>query len=108
MTVSMTPLARVTVTLPEDLLRQMDRAQKNRSAFVAQAVQLELERRTAEELRLSLDNPHPETEEIEALGLTQWAAELPEDTGELVDFANSRPVSWEPGRGWVEAPDVKP
>src|ERR1017187_5167486 len=49
---------RVTVTLPSDLVRDIDRREKNRSKFVAEAVRNELDRRRRDELRRSLHNPH--------------------------------------------------
>ncbi len=51
---------RVTVTLSNDLVQDIDRREKNRSKFVADAVRNELDRRRREELRKSLMNPHPE------------------------------------------------
>ena len=59
----MVSIERVTVTLPNDLIRDIDRREKNRSKFVADAVRNELDRRRREELRRSLQNPHPETAE---------------------------------------------
>lgn len=38
----MAGLERVTVTLPQDLVRDIDRREKNRSKFVAEAVRREL------------------------------------------------------------------
>src|SRR5580704_13723503 len=50
---------RVTVTLPDELIRDIDRREKNRSKFIAEAVRNELDRRRRDELRRSLENPHP-------------------------------------------------
>ena len=58
------PAARVTVTLPADLVEDIDRAERNRSAFVLEAVRRELRRRRREQLRRSLDAPHPETRKM--------------------------------------------
>ena len=41
----MASVERVTVTLPNDLVRDIDRREKNRSKFVAEAVRHELDRR---------------------------------------------------------------
>ena len=41
----MANVERVTVTLPDNLLRDIDRLEKNRSKFVAEAVRRELDRR---------------------------------------------------------------
>ena len=77
---------RVTVTLPNDLVRDIDRREKNRSKFVAEAVRNELDRRRREELRRSLHNPHPESAELAEQGLEEWTRGLPEeDTEALVD-----------------------
>ena len=94
---------RVTVTLPNDLVRDIDRREKNRSKFVAEAVRNELDRRRREELRRSLDNPHPESVEFTDEGLEAWARSLPEDDTEaLVDSSAGKAVRWVPGEGWVE------
>ena len=52
---------RVTITLPSELVREMERREKNRSKFIAEAVRNELERRRRDELHRSLANPHPES-----------------------------------------------
>jgi Arc/MetJ-type ribon-helix-helix transcriptional regulator len=94
---------RVTVTLPDDLVREIDRREKNRSKFVAEAVRHELDRRRRAELRLSLQNPHPESLELADQGLEEWTRSLPEeDTEALVDSSIGKPVRWVPGEGWVE------
>jgi hypothetical protein len=94
---------RVTVTLPDDLVREIDRRERNRSKFVAEAVRRELDRRRRAELRRSLNNPHPESAELAEQGLQEWSRGLPEeDTEALVDTGAGRPVRWVPGEGWVE------
>ena len=94
---------RVTVTLPNDLVRDIDRREKNRSKFVAEAVRNELDRRRREELRRSLDNPHPESADLAEQGLEEWTRGLPEeDTESLVDRNAGKPVRWVSGEGWVE------
>ena len=94
---------RVTVTLPHDLVKDIDRREKNRSKFVAEAVRHELDRRRRAELRRSLQNPHPESAELAEWGLEEWTRGLPEeDTGALVDSSAGMPVRWVPGEGWVE------
>ena len=57
----MVSVERVTLTLPNDLVRDIDRRENNRSKFVAEAVRHELDRRRRAELRRSLQNPHPES-----------------------------------------------
>jgi Arc/MetJ-type ribon-helix-helix transcriptional regulator len=94
---------RVTVTLPNDLVRDIDRREKNRSKFIAEAVRNELDRRRRDELRRSLDNPHPESAELAQQGLEEWARGLPkEDAAALLDGNVGRPIRWASGEGWVE------
>src|SRR6266852_5004188 len=93
---------RVTVTLPNDLLRDIDRREKNRSKFVAEAVRRELDRRRRAELQRSLQNPHPESADLAEQGLEAWTRDLPaEDTEALVNHGAGKPVQWVPGKGWV-------
>ena len=99
----MASVERVTVTLPDDLVRDIDRREKNRSKFVAEAVRRELDRRRRAELRRSLQNPHPEGRELAEQGLEEWSRGLPdEDTEGLVDSSAGKAVRWVPGEGWVE------
>ncbi len=99
----MVSVERVTVTLPDDLVRDIDRREKNRSKFVAEAVRRELDRRRRAELRRSLDNPHPEGGELAEQGLEEWSRGLPEEDAEaLVDSSAGKTVRWVPGEGWVE------
>ena len=94
---------RVTVTLPNDLVRDIDRREKNRSKFIAEAVRNELDRRRRDELRRSLDNPHLESAELAEQGLEEWTRGLPEeDAAALVDSDAGRPIRWVSGEGWVE------
>ena len=94
---------RVTVSLPDDLLRDIDRQEKNRSKFVAEAVRRELERRRRIELERSLANPHPDSVELAEQGFEDWTTLLPdEDAGGLVDMTAGREVRWVPGEGWEE------
>jgi len=99
----MAAVERVTVTLPHDLVRDIDRREKNRSKFVVEAVRHELDRRRRAELRRSLENPHPESAELAEEGLQEWMRSLPEEDAEaLVDSSAGKPVRWVPGEGWVE------
>ncbi len=99
----MAGVQRVTVTLPTDLLRDIERREKNRSKFVAEAVRRELDHRRREELRRSLENPHPESAELAEQGFAEWTRSLPEeDTEALVDRGAGKPVRWTVGEGWVE------
>src|SRR5712691_2922319 len=99
----MASVERVTVTLPNDLVRDIDRREKNRSKFVAEAVRRELGRRRRAELRRSLRDPHPESADLAELGFAEWMRSLPaEDAEGLVDSKAGKAVRWVPGQGWVE------
>jgi hypothetical protein len=99
----MAGIGRVTVTLPNDLVRDIDRREKNRSKFIAEAVRNELDRRRRDDLRRPLDNPHPESAELAEQGLEEWTRGLPEeDAAALVDSNAGRPIRWVSGEGWVE------
>ena len=94
---------RITVTLPNGLVRDIDRQEKNRSKFVAEAVRRELDHRRRQELRRSLQNPHSESKELSESGLEEWSIGLPqEDAGALVDGSAGKAIRWVPGEGWVE------
>jgi hypothetical protein len=94
---------RVTVTLPHDLVRDIDRREKNRSKFIAEAIRNELDRRRRDELRRSLNNPHPESAELAGQGLEEWTRGLPEENAAaLIDSNAGRPIRWIAGEGWVE------
>ncbi len=94
---------RVTVTLPVELVEDIDRREHNRSRFVLEAVRRELKRRRREELNRSLQKPHPETSELADAGFEEWGSRLPEEkASDLVDVRAGRSVRWMPGRGWIE------
>ena len=94
---------RVTVTLPTDVVRDIDRLEKNRSKFVLDAVRHELQRRRREELGRSLRNPHPEGAQLADAGFDEWAGSLPGDEAtNLVDLQAGTAVRWVLGEGWVE------
>jgi post-segregation antitoxin (ccd killing protein) len=93
---------RVTVTIPSDLLRDVDRLERNRSRFIQDAVRHEVERRRTEELARSLRNPHPESTLLAAEGMAEWAARMPgEDAEGLVRADAGRRVHWVEGQGWI-------
>jgi post-segregation antitoxin (ccd killing protein) len=94
--------ARVTVTLPADLVDEIDRVEANRSRFVAVAVEHEIERRRREALLASIRSPHPESVALAAEGLAEWSALAAEGDSDLVDPSRGTPVRWVEGRGWVE------
>jgi hypothetical protein len=97
----MADVERVTVTLPADLLEDIDRLERNRSRFIAQAVRHELSRRRRSALQQSIGSPHTETSELVETGLADWARELPADE-HLVDPAGGMAVRWVEGRGWLK------
>lgn len=98
----MATTARVTVTLPIDLVEGIDRIERNRSRFITEAVEHELVRRRREGLLRSLANPHPEAAELAETGLADWGASLPVGDEGLVDESAGKPVRWVEGRGWLE------
>lgn len=96
-------LSRVTVTLPEDLVAEIDRSTPNRSRFVLEAITRELARRRRAALRLSLSEPHAESLSVAEAGVAEWGGSFPaEDAEGLVDPAQGRSVRWVEGKGWVE------
>ena len=99
----MSNVERVTVTLPIDLLKDIDRREKNRSKFVVQAIRYELARRRRADLHRSMRNPHPEGIELAQQGFDEWVRGLPEeDAGALVDPSAGKAIRWIPGEGCVE------
>jgi hypothetical protein len=97
---------RVTVTLPAEILKNIDRQARNRSKFILTAVQHELQRRRREELRRSLRSPHPESLETEELGIDEWASRLPDEAGaDILDPSAGKEIRWVPEEGWVEVDD---
>jgi hypothetical protein len=76
---------RVTVTLPVELIKGMDHFGRNRSRFIAEAVEHELVRRRRDGLLRSLENPHPEAAELAEKGLADWGTSPPEGDEGLVD-----------------------
>lgn len=98
----MSSAERVTVTLPAELVRGIDRYERNRSRFIAEAVEHELVRRRRAELVRSLSNPHPEAAELAESGVAEWGASLPSGDEDLVDVSAGKSVRWVEGQGWVD------
>ena len=93
---------RVTVTLPANVVEDIDRVEPNRSRFILEAVRHELRRRRKEDLRRSLRGPHPESGQLAEEGFSEWATSLPdEEASDLVDLKAGTPVRWIRGEGWV-------
>jgi hypothetical protein len=93
---------RVTVTLPVELVESIDRFERNRSRFITEAVERELDRRRRDGLLRSLKNPHQEAADLAETGLADWGASLHEGDEGLVDVNGGKPVRWVEGQGWVE------
>ena len=96
-------MKRVTVTLPEALVSEIDRWESNRSRFVMIAAERELEARRRQALERSLASPHPESSQVAEAGLEEWDAGWTAEEEGLVDRDQGRSVRWEPDRGWIEA-----
>ena len=97
----MAETARVTVTLSADLVDGIDRVERNRSRFIAEAVQHELTRRRHAALLQSIHSPHADTVVLVDTGLADWVSDLPADEG-LVDVDAGTPVRWVDGQGWTK------
>jgi len=98
------PLAeRVTVTMPSELVAGIDRIERNRSRFIAEAVRHELQRRQRLELLRSLEAPHPDTAATATLGMAAWAEGLPSGDDDLLDPLSGAAVRWIPESGWQES-----
>lgn len=96
-----TTTERVTVTLSAELVKEIDRLERNRSRFIAEAVARELARRRHNALLHSVHRPHAETTELVDTGLADWTSDLPGDEA-LLDATAGTPVRWIEGQGWVK------
>jgi hypothetical protein len=100
----MSAFERITITLSSDLLNELDRRESNRSKFIADAVRRELAFRRREDLRRSLQNPHPESDNFAEWGLEGWHDGIPHETaGDLLNSRLGQPIRWIPGVGWTNA-----
>lgn len=98
------PTERVTITMPSEVVEDIDRRARNRSRFILDAVRRELDRMRREELRRSLRQPHAESDAVADLGIDDWGGNLPEEEMEgLLDRDAGRRVRWRPGIGWTTA-----
>lgn len=98
----MTNRARITVTLPDELVQDIDRRERNRSKFILEAVEHELEARRRQELLASVLNPHPQSEEVAEAGLGDWGRLASAGDEDLLDPNDGTTVQWSRGDGWVE------
>jgi hypothetical protein len=95
-------MKRVTVTLPEVIVEEIDRWEKNRSKFVLEATERELELRRRRELERSIRYPHPDSHQVAEAGIEDWGEGWPADDEDLVDPCAGKPVRWTPEDGWRE------
>ncbi len=95
-------MKRVTVTLPDELVDEIDRWESNRSRFVAEAAYRELAARKRRELERSLANPHQESSQIAEAGIEAWGQGWVDDE-DLLDENAGREIRWTDGGGWHEA-----
>jgi len=95
-------MKRVTVTLPETIVEEIDRWEKNRSKFVLEAAERELELRRRRELERSLRYPHPESHQVAEAGIEEWGEGWATEDESIVDPSAGRPVRWTPDDGWRE------
>ncbi|MFN9694422.1 MAG: CopG family ribbon-helix-helix protein [Synechococcaceae cyanobacterium] len=104
------PAERVTVTMPAELVASIDRIERNRSRFIAEAVRHELQRRQRLELQRSLQSPHPDSLATAALGLADWAEAQSDADNDLLDPKAGSPLAWQPNTGWAnpETPASQP
>lgn len=95
-------MKRVTVTLPDAIVVEIDRWEKNRSKFVLEATERELDLRRRHELERSLRNPHPESNQVAEAGIEDWGEGWVTDDEGLLDPSAGRSVRWTPDNGWGE------
>ena len=96
-------MKRVTVTLPDEVVEEIDRWEKNRSRFVLEASLRELALRRREQLERSLANPHIESDRVAEQGLEAWGEAADGDDEGLLEPGAGRAVRWRDGEGWTEA-----
>ena len=102
MLTSMKRTARITITLPDELVQDIDRRERNRSKFILAAVEHELESRRRQELLASVANPHPQSEEVAEAGLGAWSDLASPGDEDLLDPNAGTTVRWSRNEGWVE------
>jgi hypothetical protein len=95
-------MKRVTVTLPDVIVEEIDRWEKNRSKFVLEATERELELRRRQELERSLRYPHPESHQLSEAGIEDWGEGWTAEDEGLVDPSAGKPAEWTPEDGWRE------
>ncbi len=96
------PSERVTVTMPAELIAGIDRFERTRSRFIADAVRHELKRRRRQELLRSLEEPHPDSLTTASLGLESWSQGLTAGDEALLDPRAGVALRWSEEQGWQE------
>jgi len=103
-------MERLNITLPRELVDEIEKVSPNRSGFLARAARRELRRLERIRRRRELDAlaTYPEQGELLETGLSAWAAGLPDDDpAGMVDLDGGTPVRWVPGLGWLEGEAAK-
>lgn len=85
-----------------ELVSGIDRYERNRSRFIAEAVANELQRRRRLALLRSLQDPHPDSLTEARLGLQDWAESLGDAETDLLDPSTGVPVRWSQEQGWQD------
>jgi Arc/MetJ-type ribon-helix-helix transcriptional regulator len=75
-------MRRVTVTLPDEVVEEIDRREANRSRFVLEATLDALERAR--------------------IGEREWLSLAADEDRDLLDPTGGTRVCWVPGTGWIE------
>ncbi len=96
------PRARITVTLPDEVVKDIDKRERNRSRFVLEAVENELAHRRRQDLLASVESPHPQSQEVAEAGMAEWGDRSAEGDAGLLDSDAGSPVRWTPAGGWAE------
>lgn len=94
-------MKRVSITLPDHVVNEIDRWETNRSRFVLVAAQRELELRRRQELERSLRNPHPASSRVAEAGIEEWGLGRNEGDDDLLGSAAGRAIRWNPDAGWL-------
>ncbi len=58
--------------------------------------------RRRQELLASIESPHPQSEEVAEVGLSEWGDWGAAEDAELLDTEAGSEVRWSPGQGWTE------
>lgn len=92
---------RISVSLPEELVNEIDRSAPDRDSFVAEAVKHELTRRQKDGLQASLEYPHAKTLLVAEAPLCEWPEGVPADEwSDVLDEDSGEEIRWVEGKGW--------